>query len=51
MYLDAQGSKYQTTPGTPFGQYDFSSNPVRQLLSVTIPETAEGYSYDLTGIA
>ena len=49
VYLDAQGSKYQTNPGTPFGQYDFSSNPVRQLLSVTIPETAEGYSYDLTG--
>ena len=49
VYLDAQGNKYQTNPGTPFGQYDFSSNPVRQLLSVTIPETAEGYSYDLTG--
>ena len=49
VYLDAQGSKYQTNPGTPFGQYDFSSNPARQLLSVTIPETAEGYSYDLTG--
>ena len=49
VYLDAQGSKYQTNPGTPFGQYDFSGNPVRQLLSVTIPETAEGYSYDLTG--
>ena len=49
VYLDAQGSKYQTNPGTPFGQYDFSSNPVRQLLSVTIPESAEGYSYDLTG--
>ena len=43
------GNKYQTNPGTPFGQYDFSGNPVRQLLSVTIPETAEGYSYDLTG--
>ena len=49
VYLDAQGNKYQTNPGTPFGQYDFSSNPVRQLLSVTIPESAEGYSYDLTG--
>lgn len=49
VYLDAQGNKYQTNPGTPFGQYDFSGNPVRQLLSVTIPETAEGYSYDLTG--
>ena len=49
LYLDAQGNKYQTNPGTPFGQYDFSGNPVRQLLSVTIPETAEGYSYDLTG--
>jgi len=42
VYLDAQGSKYQTNPGTPFGQYDFSGNPVRQQLSVTIPETAEG---------
>ena len=49
LYLDAQGNKYQTNPGTPFGQYDFSGNPARQLLSVTIPETAEGYSFDLTG--
>ena len=49
LYLDAQGNKYQTNPGTPFGQYDFSGNPARQLLSLTIPETAEGYSFDLTG--
>lgn len=49
LYLDAQGNKYQTNPGTPFGQYDFSGNPARQLLSLTIPETAQGYSFDLTG--
>ena len=50
MYLDADGAKYQTNPGSMWGAYDFSGNAQRQVLSVTVPETTQGYSYDLNGV-
>ena len=38
---------FRSLPGSPFGVYDFSGNPVRQLIEITIPEDWEGGSYSL----
>ena len=48
-YLDAEGNAFQSKPGSNFGVYDFSGNPVRQLIEITIPADAEGYTYTLNG--
>ena len=48
-YLDAEGNAFQSNPGGRFGVYDFSGNPVRQLIEITVPADAEGYTYTLNG--
>ena len=48
-YLDADGNAFQSKPGSNFGVYDFSGNPVRQLIEITVPADAEGYTYTLNG--
>ena len=49
-YLDANGTAFQSKPGGPFGVYDFSGNPSRQLIEITIPEDWEDLTYQLTGV-
>ena len=48
-YRDAEGNAFQSKPGSIFGVYDFSGNPVRQLIEITVPADAEGYTYTLNG--
>ena len=48
-YRDADGNAFQSKPGSNFGVYDFSGNPVRQLIEITVPADAEGYTYTLNG--
>lgn len=48
-YRDADGTEFRSVPGSSFGVYDFSGNPVRQLIEITIPTDAEGYTYTLNG--
>ena len=48
-YLDADGNAFQSKPGSNFGVYDFSGNPVRQMIEITIPADAEDYTYTLNG--
>lgn len=48
-YEGENGTFFQSKPGSPFGVYDFSGNPVRQLIEITIPEDWTDLAYDLTG--
>lgn len=48
-YRDADGTEFRSKPGSNFGVYDFSGNPVRQLIEITVPADAEGYTYTLNG--
>ena len=48
-YKGADGKYYKSNPGSWSGVYDFSGNPVRQKLEITIPEDWDGLSFDLTG--
>ena len=48
-YKGADGKYYKSNPGGGGGVYDFSGNPVRQKLEITIPEDWDGLSFDLTG--
>ena len=48
-YRDAEGTEFRSKPGSNFGVYDFSGNPVRQLIEITVPADAEGYTYTLNG--
>ena len=48
-YEGENGTFFQSKPGSPFGVYDFSGNPVRQLIEITIPEGWTDLAYDLTG--
>ena len=48
-YQDKNGAEYKSNPGGGFGVYDFSGNPARQLIEITIPENWEGVTYELTG--
>ena len=48
-YKGADGKYYKSNPGGWGGVYDFSGNPVRQKLEITIPEDWNGLSFDLTG--
>lgn len=49
-YLGANGTAFQSKLGSPFGVYDFSGNPSRQLIEITIPEDWEDLTYQLTGV-
>ena len=48
-YQDKNGAEYKSNPGGGAGVYDFSGNPVRQLIEITIPENWEGATYELMG--
>jgi len=48
-YKGADGKYYKSNPGGWGGVYDFSGNPVRQKLEITIPEDWDGLSFDMTG--
>ena len=48
-YEGENGTFFKSNPGGYSGVYDFSGNPVRQQLEITIPEEWTGLSYDLTG--
>ena len=48
-YQGEDGTYFRSDPGGNFGVYDFSGNPVRQVIEITIPKYWTGSSYDLTG--
>ena len=48
-YKGEDGTMFRSNPGSSFGVYDFSGNPVRQLITITIPKYWDGSSYSLTG--
>ena len=48
-YQGEDGTFFKSNPGGNFGVYDFSGNPARQLISITIPKYWDGESYTLTG--
>ena len=48
-YKGEDGTFFKSNPGGNFGVYDFSGNPVRQLIEITIPKDQEGLTYTLTG--
>ena len=48
-YHDENGKFFRSQPGGFFGVYDFSGNPARQLIEITIPADWEGTTYTLTG--
>ena len=48
-YTDADGNFFQSNPGSNYGVYDFSGNPARQRISITVPADQEGLTYELTG--
>ena len=48
-YQGEDGTFFKSDPGGNFGVYDFSGNPARQLISITIPKYWAGESYTLSG--
>ena len=48
-YQGEDGTFFKSDPGSNFGVYDFSGNPARQRISITIPKYWDGESYTLTG--
>ena len=48
-YEGEDGTFFKSDPGSNFGVYDFSGNPARQRISITIPKYWDGESYTLTG--
>ena len=48
-YQGEDGTFFKSDPGGNFGVYDFSGNPARQLISITIPKYWDGSSYSLAG--
>ena len=48
-YTDGDGNSFQSNPGSYYGVYDFSGNPARQRISITVPADQEGLTYELTG--
>ena len=48
-YTDGDGNSFKSNPGSYYGVYDFSGNPVRQRISITVPADQEGLTYELTG--
>ena len=48
-YQGEDGTFFKSDPGGNFGVYDFSGNPARQLISITIPKYWDGETYSLSG--
>ena len=48
-YKGEDGTFFKSDPGGNFGVYDFSGNPARQRISITIPKYWDGSSYSLAG--
>ncbi len=48
-YAGADGTYFKSNPGGNFGVYDFSGNPDRQKIAITIPKYWDGSSYTLSG--
>ncbi len=48
-YEGEDGTFFKSDPGGNFGVYDFSGNPDRQRISITIPKYWDGESYTLAG--
>ena len=48
-YKGEDGTFFKSNPGGNFGVYDFSGNPARQLISITIPKYWAGETYSLSG--
>ena len=48
-YTDGDGNSFKSNPGSYYGVYDFSGNPARQRISITVPADQEGLTYELTG--
>ena len=50
LYYKAEDETvFRSKAGSPFGVYDFSGNPVRQFIEITIPADWNGDSYSLEG--
>ena len=49
FYQGDDGTTFKSNPGGNFGVYDFSGNPARQLIEITIPKYWAGDTYTLTG--
>ena len=50
LYYEGQdGTFFKSDPGGNFGVYDFSGNPARQKIAITIPKYWDGTSYSLSG--
>ena len=48
-YEGEDGTFFKSNPGSNWGVYDFSGNPARQFISITIPKYWDGESYSLAG--
>ena len=48
-YQGEDGTFFKSNPGGNFGVYDFSGNPDRQRISITIPKYWDGETYSLSG--
>jgi hypothetical protein len=48
-YIGTDGTVFASDPGGAYGVYDFSGNPKRQLLTVSIPRYFDGDVYTLSG--
>lgn len=48
-YQGEDNTSFSSKPGSAFGVYDFSGNPERQQIEITIPEDWTELTYDLTG--
>ena len=48
-YVGPEGTAFTSDPGGAFGVYDFSGNPERQRLTVTVPRYFAGDVYTLSG--
>ena len=48
-YFGEDDASFRSNPGGSFGVYDFSGNPARQNITITIPKYWDGDSYTLHG--
>lgn len=48
-YKGEDGTFFKSDPGGNFGVYDFSGNPARQKIAITIPKYWDGETYSLSG--
>ena len=49
LYYTDGDNFFKSNPGGGYGVYDFSGNPARQRISITVPTDREGLTYELTG--